>query len=363
MKIRPSDHPPSLVIFILFLLFCIPAAGQTNLEAKVDEYVKNHLAGEKIPGISVAVMREGKIILAKGYGLANVEHNVPVKPETVFQSGSVGKAFTVVAIMMLVDEGKLKLDDEIKKYLTDAPPEWDGGLFSDHPPNDAEAPVTDRARPTRTIRARARPRSRRARNRVGGSRGCARSRGSARWRGGGWVRPRRARARATTRAHSPAGRLHHRRDDLLRPPAGAGLARGQSGAAAVAGPGGGPLAVPDRSRDGRALGVGRRDGPLPESEGHGPRGHGAARRTAHRPETRHAPRRPQGSARRSRPPRRAGDAEPRGADRDRLAVGRGQRDHPEHAHNERDVRRLAKVEQIEEYGQLVSRNLFAIKSE
>ena len=125
MKIRPSHHPPSLVIFILFLLFCIPAAGQTNLEAKVDEYVKNHLAGEKIPGISVAVMREGKIILAKGYGLANVEHNVPVKPETVFQSGSVGKAFTVVAIMMLVDEGKLKLDDEIKKYLTDAPPEWD----------------------------------------------------------------------------------------------------------------------------------------------------------------------------------------------------------------------------------------------
>src|SRR5690606_5210542 len=125
MKIRPSQHARSLVMFILFVMFCLPAAGQTDLEAKVDEYVKNHMAGEKIPGIAVAVMREGKIILAKGYGLANVEHNVPVKPETVFQSGSVGKAFTVVAIMMLVDEGKLKLDDEIKKYLTDAPPEWD----------------------------------------------------------------------------------------------------------------------------------------------------------------------------------------------------------------------------------------------
>jgi CubicO group peptidase (beta-lactamase class C family) len=57
--------------------------------------IKNHMAAEKIPGVSVAVMREGKIILAKGYGLANVEHNVPVKPETLFQSGSVGKTFTV----------------------------------------------------------------------------------------------------------------------------------------------------------------------------------------------------------------------------------------------------------------------------
>jgi len=80
---------------------------------------------EKIPGISVAVMQDGKIIFTKGYGLANVEHTVPVKPETIFQSGSVGKAFTVFAIMMLVDEGKLKLDDKINKYFTDAPSEWD----------------------------------------------------------------------------------------------------------------------------------------------------------------------------------------------------------------------------------------------
>ena len=122
----PSYHlAPSLVILILFVLLSIPAAGQTDLEAQVDEYIKNHMATEQIPGISVAVMREGKVILAKGYGLANVEHNVPVKPETVFQSGSVGKVFTVFAIMMLVDEGKLKLEDKINKHLADAPPEWD----------------------------------------------------------------------------------------------------------------------------------------------------------------------------------------------------------------------------------------------
>ncbi|HSI89400.1 MAG TPA: serine hydrolase domain-containing protein [Pyrinomonadaceae bacterium] len=131
MKIRSYHLAPSLVLLFLFVLLCLPATGQTDLEAKVDEYIKDHMAAEKIPGISVAVMREGKIILAKGYGLANVEHNVPVKPETVFQSGSVGKAFTVFAIMMLVDEGKLKLEDKINRYLTDAPPEWDGITVSD----------------------------------------------------------------------------------------------------------------------------------------------------------------------------------------------------------------------------------------
>jgi CubicO group peptidase (beta-lactamase class C family) len=62
--------------------------------------------------------------LARGYGLANVEHQVPVKPETIFQSGSMGKQFTATAVMMLVEEGKLSLDDKITKFFTDAPEAW-----------------------------------------------------------------------------------------------------------------------------------------------------------------------------------------------------------------------------------------------
>ena len=62
-----------------------------------------------------------KILLVKGYGLANIELNVPVKAETVFQSGSVGKQFAAAAIMMLVEEGKIGLEDSITKYFPDAP--------------------------------------------------------------------------------------------------------------------------------------------------------------------------------------------------------------------------------------------------
>lgn len=99
--------------------------GQADVARQVDDYIKAHMAAEKIPGIAISVMCDGNLVLAKGYGLANVEHNIPVKPDTIFQSGSVGKAFTVFGIMMLADEGKLKLDDKLNKYLTDAPPEWD----------------------------------------------------------------------------------------------------------------------------------------------------------------------------------------------------------------------------------------------
>jgi CubicO group peptidase (beta-lactamase class C family) len=79
---------------------------------------------QKIPGLSLAVLRHGKIALLKSYGFANVEHRVPVKPETVFQSGSIGKQFTAAAVMILVEEGKLALDDKITKYFPDAPAAW-----------------------------------------------------------------------------------------------------------------------------------------------------------------------------------------------------------------------------------------------
>jgi CubicO group peptidase (beta-lactamase class C family) len=57
-------------------------------------------------------------------GFANVEHRVSVRPDTVFQSGSMGKEFAATAIMMLVEEGKIGLDDSITKYFHDAPPKW-----------------------------------------------------------------------------------------------------------------------------------------------------------------------------------------------------------------------------------------------
>jgi CubicO group peptidase (beta-lactamase class C family) len=82
------------------------------------------MLSQQIPGVSLAVIRNGEIVLARGYGLANVEHQAPVKPETIFQSGSMGKQFTATAVMMLAEDGKLSLDDKITKYFPDGPAAW-----------------------------------------------------------------------------------------------------------------------------------------------------------------------------------------------------------------------------------------------
>lgn len=92
--------------------------------AAVDRYVNEEMAREHVPGLAVGVYSRGQILLAKGYGLANVELNVAVKPETIFQSGSVGKQFASAAVMMLVEEGKVALDDSIVKYFPNAPESW-----------------------------------------------------------------------------------------------------------------------------------------------------------------------------------------------------------------------------------------------
>src|SRR5438876_1313663 len=101
-----------------------PIRAQDAIATKVDDYIKAEMQRQHIPGLSLAVLKDGQIILAKGYGFANVEHQVAVKPETIFQSGSMGKQFTATAVMMLVEAGKLNLSDPITKYFTDAPSSW-----------------------------------------------------------------------------------------------------------------------------------------------------------------------------------------------------------------------------------------------
>ena len=117
-----------LFLFIVYLnsLFAISAAdAQTpSLNSAVTDYVKAEMQRQHIPGLSLLVVRNGKVIRAEGFGLANVELQVPVKPESVFQSGSVGKQFTATAVMMLVEEGKIALDDPLPKYFSGAPASW-----------------------------------------------------------------------------------------------------------------------------------------------------------------------------------------------------------------------------------------------
>ena len=99
----------------------------TSLAAdEIDRYVERRLREMHIPGASLAVVRDGRIVKAKGYGLANIELSVPATPSTVYEIGSNTKQFTAAAIMMLVEEGKLRLDDKITKYFPAAPPSWSG---------------------------------------------------------------------------------------------------------------------------------------------------------------------------------------------------------------------------------------------
>jgi CubicO group peptidase (beta-lactamase class C family) len=100
------------------------AAGGQDVDGRVDAFVGAEMREQRIPGLALAVLREGKVAKAQGYGLANVELNVAVKPETVFQTGSVGKQFTATAVMMLVEEGKVGLDDKLSNYLEGTPGAW-----------------------------------------------------------------------------------------------------------------------------------------------------------------------------------------------------------------------------------------------
>ncbi len=126
-----------------FLLLATTLWAQTSPDAAVDRYIHEQMQSRHIPGLALLVSRDGKIIRAQGYGFSNLELQVPVKPETVFQSGSMGKQFTATAVMLLVEQGKVGLDDPLTKYFPDAPAAWNQvtvrnllshtGGFTDYP--------------------------------------------------------------------------------------------------------------------------------------------------------------------------------------------------------------------------------------
>jgi len=117
-------HRLVISLFVALAFTALPCRAQETGLAKVDEYLKTEMQKQRIPGVAVAIIKDGQIVYAKGHGLANVEHQVAVKPETIFQSGSMGKQFTAAAVMLLVEDGRLRLDDKITKYFASAPAHW-----------------------------------------------------------------------------------------------------------------------------------------------------------------------------------------------------------------------------------------------
>jgi D-alanyl-D-alanine carboxypeptidase len=101
-----------------------PDSSRTGGVDDVDRYVEARLKKENVPGASVAVVRGGKVIKARGYGLADIELNVPATEHTVYQWASVTKQFTAGAIMLLVEAGKINLGDPVSRYYTNSPAAW-----------------------------------------------------------------------------------------------------------------------------------------------------------------------------------------------------------------------------------------------
>ena len=93
---------------------------------KTDEYIRVMMLKKHIPGLSVAVLKEGKILKMQSYGFANIETRSPAASQTVYKIGSLSKQFIAAGMMMLQQDGKINLDSPVNRYLDSLPSAWQG---------------------------------------------------------------------------------------------------------------------------------------------------------------------------------------------------------------------------------------------
>ncbi len=91
-----------------------------NIEAEIDS-IFSQWNDNTSPGASIGVMHNGELLFSKGYGMANLEYDIPNESNTVFHIASVSKQFTAFAILLLQEEGKLSIDDDIRDYIPEVP--------------------------------------------------------------------------------------------------------------------------------------------------------------------------------------------------------------------------------------------------
>jgi CubicO group peptidase (beta-lactamase class C family) len=113
----------TMIAFALALAFQVPPAARAD---EIDSYLEARLRALHIPGASLAVARNGHVVKARGYGLANLELGVPAGERTFYEIGSNTKQFTAAAILLLVEERKLGLDDPLTRFFPAIPPAWSG---------------------------------------------------------------------------------------------------------------------------------------------------------------------------------------------------------------------------------------------
>jgi len=108
-----------MILALALLLISLPMAA-ASLPDRIDPIFSPYDSTHR-PGCSVAVAHEGKLVFSRGYGMANLDHDVPITPQTIFHVASISKQFAAFSVMLLADEGKLSLDDEIQKHLPEIP--------------------------------------------------------------------------------------------------------------------------------------------------------------------------------------------------------------------------------------------------
>lgn len=142
---------------VLFVVVATATATAARADA-VDAYVARQMALQHVPGLSLAVIDHGRVVKLKSYGRANLELDTPMTPDSAIEIGSLTKSITAAGIMLLVQDGKVALDDSINRYLAEAPPAWRGitirqllnhtsGLATDGIPINAKTALAEFSEP------------------------------------------------------------------------------------------------------------------------------------------------------------------------------------------------------------------------
>ncbi len=111
----------SVLLFVLWLgQASNQAQPQQSLSSQVDKLFERWDRTNS-PGCALSVMKDGHIVYKRGYGMADLDHDVTINPATVFHVASMSKQFTATSILLLAQEGKFALDDEVRKYIPELP--------------------------------------------------------------------------------------------------------------------------------------------------------------------------------------------------------------------------------------------------
>jgi CubicO group peptidase (beta-lactamase class C family) len=118
------NKTPVLNTLIFATIIMVSFISSVSYADEIDVFIKHEMTKQKIPGLQLAVVQNNHIIKTKSYGLANIEDTVPVDNDTLFSINSITKVFTGVAVMQLVEEGKIDISKKISSYLPNLPVTW-----------------------------------------------------------------------------------------------------------------------------------------------------------------------------------------------------------------------------------------------